>query len=210
MKRFSIFLLVAILAAGVVSAQAIQDKGSTNQATQNKSSAKNKPESVTVEGTLTLEKGMISVTSGDNVYFVPSLSRLAGFIDGLKEGNKISVEGFVFRNYIHPAKITLNGKSYDFPANSPKRMSGDFKQGFDKGQRGHNPGHNKHGYGKNGKNHKFDKYGHGRNGKGHGRNEGSHNRGDNRGKNNRPDGAKNKNNPDDVKGKNNRSQGSTL
>ena len=118
MKRFCIVLLIAIFTAGTVFAQS-KEKGGRDK----------KPDPVTIEGTLTLEKGIISLTSGDNVYFIPRLSRLAGFIDGLKEGAKVSVQGYVFKNFIQPEKVTLNGKSYDFPKSGMKRMSGDFKPG---------------------------------------------------------------------------------
>lgn len=118
MKRFCIVLLIAIFAAGTAFAQG-KEKGGRDK----------RPDPVTIEGTLTLEKGIISLTSGENVYFIPRLSRLAGFIDGLKEGAKVTVQGYVFKDFMQPEKITLNGKSYDFPKSGMKRMGGDFKHG---------------------------------------------------------------------------------
>jgi len=108
MKRSVIFLIIAVLLVGTVSAQSRNDKQRERY-----------DNSKTVEGTLKLEKGFIALQSGDSVYFVPSLSRYTGFISELKEGASISVEGFVFRNIVYPNKITVAGKSYDLVAAAP-------------------------------------------------------------------------------------------
>jgi hypothetical protein len=102
---------------------------------------------------LQLEKGFIALASGDNVYFVPMLMRYAGFVEGIKEGAKVSVEGYQFRDILHPKKVTVNGKDYDFPRPSvkaygpkaPNIRSGGFGRGngFKQGQK-HTP-MNKHG-----------------------------------------------------------------
>ena len=78
-------------------------------------------QSVTVEGTLQLQNGQIAVSTGNAVYFVPMLGRYVGFIDGIKEGNKVTVEGYASGNYLFPSKVTVDGKSYDFqtPAADP-------------------------------------------------------------------------------------------
>ena len=76
--------------------------------------------SVTVTGTLQLQNGTIAVTDENKVYYVPSLERYIGFIEGLKEGAQVNMEGYIAgnSNYIQPSKITINGKSYDFIANA--------------------------------------------------------------------------------------------
>jgi hypothetical protein len=102
-KKLFVFLLIAVLFAGTVSAQ------TRNNRERNFSL-------VTLEGTLKLQRGFIAVESGETSYFVPMLTRYIGFIDGMKEGAKVSVEGYVFGNTIHTTKVTLEGKSYDFIA----------------------------------------------------------------------------------------------
>jgi len=81
---------------------------------QNRGNRQVEYKSVNITGTLQLEKGFVAVKSGDSVYSIPLLNRYIGFIDGLKEGNTISLEGYEFRNFIHPVKATINEKSYDF------------------------------------------------------------------------------------------------
>jgi hypothetical protein len=72
------------------------------------------------EGTLGLQNGVIVLTSGDTVYAVPALSRYVGFIEGLKEGARVSIEGYSGAyNLIYPSRITLNGKTYDLAPNPP-------------------------------------------------------------------------------------------
>jgi hypothetical protein len=103
MKKFLIFLFAAVLAVGTVSAQDRNERQRVNPRT---------PQNI--EGTLKLEKGFIAVQSGESVYYVPMLTRYIGFINGLKEDAKVSIEGFLFRNIIHPVKVTIADKSYDF------------------------------------------------------------------------------------------------
>jgi len=113
MKRSAVFLIIAVLLVGTVSAQSRNDR----QRERNDNST-------TVEGTLKLEKGFIALQSGDSVYFVPGLNRYTGFIGELKEGANVSVEGFVFRNIVRPVKITVAGKSYDLAAAAPGPVPG--------------------------------------------------------------------------------------
>jgi hypothetical protein len=97
-------LLIALFAIGTVPAQNWRNPWGAAQ-------------SRTVNGTLQLQNGLIAVQDGTAIYFVPMLERYIGFIEGLKEGSRISIEGYVSGNYIEPLKITINGKSYDFLAN---------------------------------------------------------------------------------------------
>jgi hypothetical protein len=71
-------------------------------------------QTVTVEGTLQLQNGQIVLVSGNTNYFVPMLTRYVGFVDGLKEGAHISVQGYAGGyNMLMPTAFTVNGKSYD-------------------------------------------------------------------------------------------------
>jgi len=137
-KRFSLFVFVAILIAGNVFAQGIDDRANRNnrqdkteQADRNNRQRELK--TVTIEGTLQLEKGSIVLKSGEKSYFVPLLTRYAGFIEGLKEGAKVSVEGFEARNFIMPKKATIAGKEYNFLADG--RGPGFGNDNFNPGQK---------------------------------------------------------------------------
>jgi len=74
----------------------------------------------TISGTLGLSNGRISVVSGNITYYVRGLNRLVGFIDGLKEGAQVSLDGFASAPTIEGQKdrlfqavtLTLNGKKY--------------------------------------------------------------------------------------------------
>jgi hypothetical protein len=109
-------MAIAVLFAGAVFGQSPADKNSVPR----RDIRRPAPEAVTINGTLQLEKGFIAVSSGDKVYYVPRLTRYIGFIEGLKEGAIVSVEGFTFKNFILPLKVTLNGKSYDFAMKRPE------------------------------------------------------------------------------------------
>ena len=103
------------------------------------------PNPVTVSGTLKLQRGMIAVESGENVYFVPLLNRYVGFINGMTEGTRVSVEGLQFRNIIQPIKFTIDGRTYDFPVH---RMNQGQMQQQNQRHRIENHGKN-HGHGRN-------------------------------------------------------------
>jgi hypothetical protein len=118
MKKLFVLLMIVIMIAGTVSAQTIreQERNTAPQPGYNRDRFNN---SVTVEGDLKLDKGFVAVESAGTVYYVPMLNRYIGFITGLKEGAKVSVEGHEFRNTIQPTKVTVDGKSYDFMDHGP-------------------------------------------------------------------------------------------
>ncbi|MDR0442341.1 MAG: hypothetical protein LBH44_02925 [Treponema sp.] len=99
MKKLLFILAIIFLAAGTASAQ-----GWGN--------------SVTVTGALQLQNGQVTIINGNIAYYCPMIERYAGFIDGLKEGNTVTIEGFAYGNLLQPVKITAGGKSYDFLANN--------------------------------------------------------------------------------------------
>jgi len=123
-KKITVFMLISVLLAGAVYGQGIRNDQRTNDAQRRNDSQRNN-EPVAIEGTLKLERGFVAVESGDSVYLVPMLNRYIGFINGLSEGARVSVEGREFRNTIHPTKLTISGKTYDFTANN----RGQFGQG---------------------------------------------------------------------------------
>jgi len=138
MKRLIIFPIIAVLITGMVSAQAIKDQSAPRPQERKeqlrdippppRNSRAGEVNSVTVDGVLKLEKGFVAVESSDSVYVVPKLNRYIGFIAGLREGAKVSVEGYEFNKMIRPTKVTIEGKSYDF-------MSKDNRQAPEFGKR---------------------------------------------------------------------------
>jgi hypothetical protein len=119
MKRFCFLMVIAVLFVSAVFGQSPADRNSAPRRGFDRAA----PDAVTINGTLQLEKGFIAVSSGDKVYYVPRLTRYIGFIEGLKEGAVVSIEGYTYNNFIFPLNVTLNGKSYDFAMKRPEPMN---------------------------------------------------------------------------------------
>jgi hypothetical protein len=129
-KKLTVLILISLLLAGAAYGQGIRDDqgaGDTPRSTeqrpnndsQRRTERQRSNDTITVEGTLKLERGSVAVESGDSVYYVPMLNRYIGFINDLREGTRVSVEGRESRNVIQPTKITIGGRTYDFPASGP-------------------------------------------------------------------------------------------
>jgi hypothetical protein len=96
----------------------------------------------TISGTLGLSNGRISVVSGNITYYVRGLGRFVGFIDGLKEGAQVSLEGYAAAPAIegqkdrlfNPVTLTLNGKNYEVGSPNAGRMKSG-RDGIGKGPR---------------------------------------------------------------------------
>jgi hypothetical protein len=80
-------------------------------------------EQVTLSGELSIVHGRIALASGDTTYYVSGLSRFIGFIEGLKEGARVNLEGSAYQfpgdatvKFLRVSKLTLNGKDYDLSA----------------------------------------------------------------------------------------------
>jgi len=104
MKKAIIFLTVAFLSVGALSAQNWKPRNAPDQKA---------PEAVKIDGTLQLYKGQFAVASGNNIYYVPIIARYIGFIDSLKEGANVTFEGYVSGNMLMPLKMTISGKTYE-------------------------------------------------------------------------------------------------
>jgi len=83
-------------------------------------------ETVTVSGTMMVANGMPALKSGDVTYFVSGISRLIGFVDGLKEGAQVTIEGRAMTSpsdkntkFLMPSKLIINGKTYDLSPPAP-------------------------------------------------------------------------------------------
>ena len=85
-----------------------------------------KAEDAAVSGNLVIVNGMIAVKDNDITYYAGGLHRFVGFIDGLKEGAAVTLEGKAITfpqnenaKFLRVQKLTLNGKDYDI---APPRM----------------------------------------------------------------------------------------
>lgn len=77
-------------------------------------------EKVTVEGKLELVSGRVAIKQDAKTYFVMIPARLYGFIDGLKEGATVKIDGYAHAIptlkdsfALRASTLTLNGKTYD-------------------------------------------------------------------------------------------------
>ena len=111
MKKLVLSLTVVLFAAGIAQAQGYGHMG------RGWYGGAQTAQTITVSGTLQLQNGAITVKSGDTVYYVPALQQYVGFIDGLREGGAVTLEGYGGNDsnypYFDPYKITVNGKDYD-------------------------------------------------------------------------------------------------
>lgn len=121
MKRIAIIVVAGLVAATAVSAQTWGPRGSYAPGAVAPAVAPQTQEVTTVDGKLAFVNGMIAVQTRDNkTYYVGGLQRLFGFVDGLKEGAAVKVEGYAVQipaapEYLHlmVTKLTFNGKDYD-------------------------------------------------------------------------------------------------
>jgi len=100
------------------------------------------PENVTVSGSMVVVRGFPALKSGDVTYFVMGINRLIGFVDGLKEGAAVTIEGSARSvsedgksKFIMPVKLTVSGKDYDFPKLERQDLSG-LRERFQRGEFG--------------------------------------------------------------------------
>jgi len=131
MKRIILFFTLVFCAAALVVAQGNNCCGpdrfsrgphpyAWGQNSPRNQTPRPSPENVSVSGNLTIAQGMIAVVSGDTTWLVRGLNRYVGFIDGLKEGAQVTLEGYAIsspRNdkikLLQAQKMTLNGKDYE-------------------------------------------------------------------------------------------------
>jgi hypothetical protein len=98
-------------------------------------------ENVTVTGNLTIAQGMIAVKNDNITYLLPGLNRYVGFIDSLKDGASVKLEGSAMSRspdaktkVLMISKLTIGGKEYDFGQPS-------FRGGFWQGRGNHSGQH---------------------------------------------------------------------
>ena len=81
-------------------------------------------EKMTLKGNLVASEGRIALKADGATYYVRGIQSLIGFVDGLKEGASVEIEGGVQKwpqaasgtetvNILFAEKLTLGGKVYD-------------------------------------------------------------------------------------------------
>jgi hypothetical protein len=118
--RIFMIALIALLCSGSAGAQDwSHNRGRMSGKRVNPATA----EPVTVNGNLQLMEGHIAVAAEGKIYYINGpIQHLIGFIDGLKEGAAVRLEGpattVPFNSnarFLWVTKLTFNGKTYDFP-----------------------------------------------------------------------------------------------
>jgi hypothetical protein len=121
MKRIWLYLILISLAGGSsVFAQEIRQNPGI-------------PEKTVISGKLGVAGGMIALEEGGKTYYTAGLDRFTGFIDGLKEGAQVSLEGYAVPRYrggagyfFRVTKLTLNGKDYDLDTDITRNGSDNY------------------------------------------------------------------------------------
>ena len=110
----NIFFIILVLSAAGLFAQA------GSGWTRGTRTPPEPPTAVTVSGNLAVIDARIGLKSGDNTYYVMGIDRLIGFVDGLKEGAPVTLEGYEFPlpaapeyRYLRVLKLSFNGKDYE-------------------------------------------------------------------------------------------------
>ena len=102
MKKMALLVLLAGAACGILFAQTAEPL-------------------TTISGTLGLNNGRIALKSETTTYYVRGLNRYIGFIDGLKDGAHVSLEGYASEpsqegqteRLFLPVKLVINEKVYE-------------------------------------------------------------------------------------------------
>jgi len=143
MKRTLAFLIIAFSAIALVSAQqGYNHRGEGrgpghNHEGKNFKNQKFTLEKVSVTGSLTILNGKFAVSSDDTTYITRGLRPYIGFIEGLKYGAAVTVEGASFPvsekddvKFLLIEKLTIDGTEYDL-GNPPRHgmMRGHKGQG---------------------------------------------------------------------------------
>jgi hypothetical protein len=111
-KTVLIAVLVLTIAGGVFA----QSNG-----TQNPGDKKG-PEKITLTGVLGIKDGMIALEEGGVTHYLVGLNRFIGFIDGLKAGATVTLEGFAAPRFFRVTKLTIAGQDYEIGSGPGRDM----------------------------------------------------------------------------------------
>jgi hypothetical protein len=117
MKKIALIVMMVALACGGMFAQSATQPAAPALTT------------VQASGTLAWINGRIAIKDGGKTYYVEGIQRVLGFVDGLKEGSSVKVDGYPIADtaapeyiFLHLTKITFNGKEYAIAQQSGKGM----------------------------------------------------------------------------------------
>ncbi|MDR2663115.1 MAG: hypothetical protein LBC31_08980 [Treponema sp.] len=114
MKKKFVFVLLALCAAGLFA-----QPGQRGPRNAPPDQPRREPQTVSVSGALSIINGHIAVRNDNTVFYAPGIQRFVGFIEGLKEGAQVTLDGYARdlrednAKMLFVTKLTLNGKSYD-------------------------------------------------------------------------------------------------
>jgi hypothetical protein len=128
MKRILIIALLMVSAAALVTAQGTDRRAPRSQGGKVMPQVSN--EKITVTGNLTIANGMIAIKNDGVAWVIPGLFRYVGFIDGLKDGAQVTIEGTAMSKQadaktrvLMPLKLKMGNKEYEMgPTIAQKRM----------------------------------------------------------------------------------------
>ncbi len=142
MKKLVIIAMMGLVLAATLSAQNTQRTAA---------------ETLSISGTLAVENGLIALKTENQTYYTHGFQHLINFVDGLKEGAALTLEGYVLPyqrdpEYLHfmSTKLIINGKSYELQTpygNRGMAFNGDwgYRQNRDCPYYGDPWGYNRHG-----------------------------------------------------------------
>jgi hypothetical protein len=87
-------------------------------------------EKLSLSGTLGLSRGIIVLKNGEETWYVPGLRHYAGFIDGLKDGAAVTLEGWGRKipqtgtGFLWASKLILDGTEYEVGPAEPRMARG--------------------------------------------------------------------------------------
>ena len=125
MKRILMISVLVLAAGGMIFAQQANRSSQAEileakRAAALHASEKAGSEKITVSGNLTIVNGMAAIKSNNTVYLIPRLIQYAGFIEGLKDGARVSIEGIPVPAksdtkavVLMLQKLTIGSKEYD-------------------------------------------------------------------------------------------------
>lgn len=126
MKRLLALVIASLIVGGSLAAQNMMPRNSG----VGPAPALQQGEVTKIEGRLELVNGFIAIKSRDKTYYLRGIQHLIGFVDGLKEGAQVKIEGYAVELAVAPeyahmrvTKLTLGSKEYDV---SQRQMMGEM------------------------------------------------------------------------------------
>ncbi|MDR0878255.1 MAG: hypothetical protein LBN21_09390 [Treponema sp.] len=114
-------VLLSVLILAIIGGSYAQGKGIGDG--KNGGQDRKGPEKTTLSGVLGIKGGMIALENSGVTYYLVGLNRFVGFIDGLKAGAAVTLEGFaaplpqaqqkIEGQFFRITKLTLAGKDYE-------------------------------------------------------------------------------------------------